>query len=134
MKSVYAAIAVIFIATVLTFLSCSTRDSGGKYWHEQKLALFNVVQDSNDSLNKANSSAADRSVRLRHATSAKAYLASARNMATDQAMGEILGIDAVKMRREIDRTIARIAETSAPPRGRRMAPRNRRRKSRSYNW
>jgi len=127
MRPLYAACIVMLIVVLLTVLSCSTRESS-KYWHNNKTSLFNMVDDANVNLSKANTSGADRNTRLRYATASKSYLASARNMATDQAIAEILGVDAPKMKHEIDKTYARILGTEP------KKPRCKRKKNRKFRW
>lgn len=112
MRPLYAAVAILGVVVLLTTLSCSTRDND-RYWHENTSALYNIVSDANTNLSKANTSSSDRPTRLRYAAKAKAYLCSARQMATDQCIADVLKVDAVKMKKEIDKTYARISGASA---------------------
>lgn len=112
MRPVYAAMIILSLVVLLTSLSCSTRDKN-RYWNENTSALYNIVSDANTNLSKANTSSGDRPTRLRYAAQAKAYLCSAREMATDSCIQDVLKIDAVKMKKEIDKTYARISGGSA---------------------
>ena len=112
MRPLYAAIAILAIVCLLTTLSCSTRDKN-RYWNENTSALYNIMSDANSHLSKASTSSADRPTRLRYAAQARAYLCSAREMATDSCIQDVLRVDAVKMKKEIDKTYARISGASA---------------------
>ena len=108
MRLIYAAIVVIFFVTVLTILSCSTSDKS-KYWHTPHTSLYNIVYDASTTLERAKNGRGDRNRRLRDISNSRAYLKSARNLATDHAIAKILKVDAVKLQNDIDLTRAKIS-------------------------
>jgi hypothetical protein len=107
MRLAYASAIVLATAVLLTICSCST-DTKQKYWHTPHTGLYNIVYDASSALERAKNGRGDRTTRLRDVMTAKAYLRSARNMATDNAISEILKIDAVKMQHDMDLTRAKI--------------------------
>lgn len=123
MRLIYAGTVAIFVITVLTILSCSTRDKS-KYWHTPHTSLYNIVYDASTNLERAKHGNGDRNRRMRDISNARAYLRSARNMATDRAIADILKVDAVKLQNDIDLTRAKISGKS---RGRRKSRMHRKR-------
>jgi hypothetical protein len=107
MRLAYASAIVLAFATLLTICSLST-DTKSQYWHTPHTSLYNIVYDASSALERAKNGRGDKVARLRDVTTAKAYLRSARNMATDHAISKILKIDAVKMQHDMDLTRAKI--------------------------